>query len=258
MAKRFWAIVLAADRRGEENVVASHAAVSAKVLAPVAGVPMLFRVLEALTGSGQVERTLLVAPPEVVQLSKKRFPVEGVPPAPSITGSVERAFAEIPRPVPVLVTTGDNALLQTETVDQFLTATPPAADLAVGLVSYRALKARFPETKRTTIDLADGPFCSCNLYAFLTPKGREVVKLWRGVEKDRKRPWKYLGHFDLKGLALYLVGRLSSGEARERIYRRLGVDAAFILLHQVEVAIDVDTIDDLRLADRIVKARSPT
>lgn len=251
---RYSAVVLAADRKGEENRVARAAGVPAKVLAEVGGVPMLFRVLEALSKSRHIEKLLLVANPPVLEAAKERFPVEGIEPAPSITASVERAFAALSPFEPVLVTTGDNALLGTETVDHFLKGVPRGADLAIGLVRYLELKARYPEARRTVIRLADGPFCGCNLYAFLTPRGREVVRLWRGVEQERKRPWKLVGHFDLKGLLLYLSGRLSSAEARARIRERLGVDAAFVLLKEVEVAIDVDTPEDLLLADRIARS----
>ncbi len=256
MAKAFWAVVLAADRRGEQNEVARASGVPAKALAPVGGVPMLFRVLGALEACVRVEKTLLLAPEVVFEAARDRFAVEWLVPESSITESVQKAFARIPSHTPVLVTTGDNALLKAEAVEAFLEAIPHAADLAIGLVRYQAVKARFPSTRRTTLSFSDGPFCGCNLYAFLTPKGRETVRLWRAVEKDRKRPWKYVGHFDVKGLALYLLGRLSSEKARERIKNKFGVDVAFTVLPYPEVAIDVDTLEDLRLADRLARSLS--
>lgn len=252
MLKPFTAIVLAADRISEENEVARACKVPAKVLAQVGGVPMIFRVLAALEESTQVDSPVLVASPAVFEAVRGRFSVEWLPPEPSITESVQKAFAQISQNAPVLVTSGDNALLRGEVVDAFIEGIPKTADLAVGLVSYRAVKTRFPETRRTTLNLSDGPFCSCNLYAFLTPKGQEMVEFWRAVERDRKRPWKYVGHFDLKGLALYLMGRLSSEEARKRIQEKFGVDVAFIVLPYPEMAIDVDTVADLRLADQIL------
>ena len=57
----FIALVLAADRE-EYNPVARAAQTSCKALAPVAGRPMLERVLTALAEAQQVERCLVCGP----------------------------------------------------------------------------------------------------------------------------------------------------------------------------------------------------
>ncbi|HCW90552.1 MAG TPA: MobA-like NTP transferase domain containing protein, partial [Marinobacter sp.] len=56
------ALVLAADRH-ENDPVAVDAGVPCKALAPVAGVPMLQRVLDAISASDRIRRITLVGPP---------------------------------------------------------------------------------------------------------------------------------------------------------------------------------------------------
>ena len=58
---RFNAIVLAADR-GRDDPVAAAAGVAAKCLTPVAGVPMVVRVIRALRESACVDTILLCGP----------------------------------------------------------------------------------------------------------------------------------------------------------------------------------------------------
>jgi len=62
---RFTAIVLAADREAG-NEVARAAGVRCKSLAPVNGIPMVFRVLEALRSSNCIGERILCGPPETI------------------------------------------------------------------------------------------------------------------------------------------------------------------------------------------------
>ena len=61
----FTAVVLAADR-GPADPVAAAAGVRCKSMTPVAGTPMVFRVLDALTASRQVNARILCGPPKSI------------------------------------------------------------------------------------------------------------------------------------------------------------------------------------------------
>jgi len=58
---RFAAVVLAADR-GRNDPVAAAAGVAAKCLTPIAGTPMVMRVVRALRQSGRIDDILLCGP----------------------------------------------------------------------------------------------------------------------------------------------------------------------------------------------------
>jgi hypothetical protein len=89
----------------------------------------------------------------------------------------------------VLVTTGDHALLAPAMVREFLDrAIAHGGDVAVALAPYDLVREAYPQTRRTVLRFSDGRFCGCNLFAFLTARGREMVKIWRQVENDRKNP----------------------------------------------------------------------
>jgi hypothetical protein len=35
-------------------------------------------------------------------------------------------------------------------------------------------------------------FCSCNLFAFLTPRAKKAAEFWRQCERNRKKPWRMM------------------------------------------------------------------
>src|SRR5258705_10948599 len=90
---------------------------------------------------------------------------------------------------PVLVTPGDHALLSPEMVRHFLAAAGSSgADVAVALAPYELVRASYPGTRRTVLKFSDGRYCGCNLFAFLTPRGRAMARLLQQVGNERTKP----------------------------------------------------------------------
>jgi hypothetical protein len=50
----------------------------------------------------------------------------------------------------------------------------------------------------------------------------------------------------------YLMGRLSLTDALDRISRRLGFKAGAVILPFAEAAVDVDSVNDLELVEKII------
>lgn len=258
------AIVLAADRRAPD-AVAEEAGTRCKALAPVAGVPMLQRVLQALQGSALFERIVVCGPPPEM--------LEGAPPlktlldsphidwvasADSPSASALNGFAVIPPEQPTLLTTADHALLSAQMVRFFLDqARAGDWDLAVALAQHEAVMARFPGTRRTAIRLRGGPYCGCNLYAFLTPRGRRLAEFWHRVERDRKRPWRIIAQLlGWRAVVDYGLGRLTLEQALQQLSRRLEMRIGAVVLPYPEAAVDVDTPTDRQLAETVLRGRS--
>jgi len=107
------------------------------------------------------------------------------------------------------------------------------------------------------LKFSDGRFCGCNLFAFLTPRGREMVKIWRQVENDRKNPIRVIGLVGWGAMARYALGMLSVADGVRRISRQTGIAANVITLPFAEAAIDVDSLADLELVREIVARRGP-
>jgi len=256
--QQFTAVVLAADRTPNDPV-ALAAKVSCKALAPVGGRPMVLRVLDALAGSNQVDTCILCGPPAAIvdsePLLQERLTAPGLrwlPPRATPSTSAAAALASIPAGTPVLLTTADHALLQSEMVVHFCREAQTAGcDVVAALASYTRIVAKYPGMRRTRTRFSDGDFCGCNLFAFLTPQGRAAADFWRRVENERKRPVKMLSELGWLVVLRYLLGRLSLKDSLQHISRRMGLRAGVVILPFPEAAVDVDSVSDWAVAQSI-------
>ncbi|HJQ57659.1 MAG TPA: nucleotidyltransferase family protein [Vineibacter sp.] len=260
-ARRFTALVLAGSR-GAVDPVAQAAGVAHKALAPVAGRPMLLRVLDALRASPSVGRIALalqdraiieslpdlataVARQEIAQLSTEA--------SPALT--VAAAIRALPDAFPLLVTTSDHALLTADIVERFLAGVPAEADVAVGLATRTAIQARYPESVRTYIRLGGEGYSGCNLFAFAGPQAAKAVAFWVQMERHRKTPWRIAWRIGALPLLRYALGRLDLDAAFRELSRVAGVRGVPVVLPQPEAAIDVDKPSDLAQVERILARR---
>jgi len=256
--KPFTAVILAADR-STSDPVARAAGVPCKALAPVGGRPMVFRVLDALEASKQVNRCILCGPPAAIvdrePLIQQRMAASGVcwlPPQATPSTSALVALQSVPAGTPVLLTTADHALLTPEMIDHFcLEARTVASDVVAALTSHERIMARYPGMRRTRTRFTEGAFCGCNLFAFLTPESRAAADLWRRVENERKRPLKMIGQLGWGLVVRYLLRLLSLKDALQHISERMGLRVAVVILPFPEAAVDVDSVSDWHFAQAI-------
>ena len=253
------AIVLAADR-GRDDPVTLAAGVAAKCLTPIAGTPMVVRVVRALEQSRRVNSILLCGPaaqtlqgsPELRQMLSGGA-VRWIAPEATPAASAAAALAALPEDVPVLLTTGDHALLSPDMVRHFLgEASASECDVAVALAAHAMVQASHPRTRRTVLRFSDGHFCGCNLFAFLSPRGRRMAQLWQQVEQRRKQPLRVIGLLGWGAMALYAMGRLSLAGAQRRLSRMADIRIGAVSMPFAEAAIDVDSVQDLALVRTIV------
>lgn len=248
-------ILLAADRKSPDPV-ANAAGVPCKSLTPIAGQPMLARVLKALEECSKIKRCLVLGPPKhaiagspIVSLLKSSW-IEWLPPDSSPSLSALAGLRRIPENRQVLLTTADLAFPNPRVFAEFChKAQTCKTDVAVGLIPYAEVTVRFPKVRRTLLNFSDGPFCTCNLFAFLTPQGRTIVDFWRHLEQKRKHPHRLIWALGPNTVLRYLSGCLSTQELARRVESKLGVKVEFIVLPYPEAAIDVDTVEDLKLVN---------
>ncbi len=246
------AIVVLAGDRGPGDPLAAAAGVPGKVLVPVAGRPMLVRVLEAAGGLDADRPIRLVRPDhEAYEAALAGGPeTRRIVPATGPAASVSAAMEDIDAGRSVLILTGDHPLLTTDRLERFITqAAATGADAVVGLADADAVQARFPEGRRTRYRFADRRVCGTNLFLIRTTEGRRLIAQWRAFERDRKRPWRIVRRLGLVDLIRYLLGRLSVDDAFAALSKRLGVKAAPVLVDWPEAAVDVDTPADLELVE---------
>jgi hypothetical protein len=255
----FSAIIMAADRHAHDPV-ARAAGVACKALAPVAGIPMVLRVLDALEQSRQVGPRLLCGPPRLLleQAGMLRSGIDAgdygwTASRESPSASAADAMGQIPDSQAVLLTTADHALLNERIIDFFCTEARAAdVDLLVGLAAYERVVAAYPEIHRTRLRFSNGDYCSCNLFAFMTPRSRTISTFWRKVERQRKQPWRVIGILGWWPVFKYLMGRLSLQEALARISVLLEMKIGVVMLPFADAAVDVDSENDWHLVGQIL------
>ena len=261
-SRRFTALVLAGQRaRGEP--VAEAAGLSHKCLVPVAGVPMLVRVITALDASTSVDRIVVsIEDPGLVDTLSEHSSLRdsgrllALESARSPSLSALAAAEGLDHAVPLLITTADHPLLTSAMVDDFLkSAGDSGADMAAGLTPGAALLAAYPHAKRTFLKFRDGPYTGSNLFAVLTEDGLKALRFWRRVEQERKRPWRIARAFGLRSLLAYLLGRLTLDETMIRASKTIGAKVRAVRTPLAEAGIDVDKPEDLVLVEEILRSR---
>jgi CTP:molybdopterin cytidylyltransferase MocA len=260
--KRYAAVILAGDR-GHYDPVANAAGVSHKCLVPVNGTPMVLRVLEALKAAREIDDRILCGPPQAainqnpdlkaqITSGKVRWMESSQTPS----ASAHRALESLPEESPVLVTTADHALLSAQMVDHFcVEARLKHCDVVVGLAPLERVLETFPDAKRTASRFQDGSYCSCNLFAFLSPRARAAADFWRKVEHQRKKPIRLVSILGWSVVLRYLLRRLSLTDALAQISGRLQLRAGAVFLPFPEAAIDVDKVEDWELVQKHLAAR---
>lgn len=263
ITKAFTGVVLAADR-GSNDPVAQEAGVPCKSFIHVGGRPMLLRVLDTLGDANEVDSLVVCGPSQALVAQEhelhnliKSGRIKWMDNLSTPSSSTYHILNSLPHKLPVLVTTSDHALLRAEIVDYFCCeARITACDVVIGLTSYERVMRAYPKTKRTAIKLRDGGFCSCNLFAFLTPRAHRAAEFWQKIENNRKKPWYMVKTMGWTVVLRYLLGRLSLAEGLNRISKQMNLKAGVVMLPFPEAAIDVDKISDWRLVEDIVSGRN--
>ncbi|WP_394808354.1 nucleotidyltransferase family protein [Nitrosomonas sp.] len=260
--QRFAALVLAADRTNKDPIT-QHTGAACKAFAPVDGIPMVIRVLDTLAACDLVTTIILCGPPDSLHSHcpelKQRVAsgqVIWIPNLDSPSRSAESGLSQIPSDTPVLLTTADHALLTPDMVQSFLRdSLATQCDATVGLVRQQDITAAFPVSKRTVIRLRDGGFCGCNLFTF-NPQGRALIRFWRQAEDLRKRPWRLIAEvLGFKMVLAYFFGFLTLQQGLQAVSEKSGVKIQGIMLDDPRAGIDVDKIEDLVLAESILKKK---
>jgi len=255
---KFAAVVLAGERPGG-SAFSRELGLAASVLVDVAGKPALARVIDALEASEMVEGGLLCGPAEEIFRDNEEFrqilsAFQWTAPESGPSASALAALEQLDR-FPVLLTAGDHALLTPDLVDFFCReAVKMDVDVVVGLAPYAIVHAAYPESKRTILKFSDGWYCGTNLFAILNREGKAGPVAWQEVEAQRKRPWRMVRRLGMGLLLRYLFGRLSLDKALESLSGVMGCRTGYVRIEVPRAAVDVDSVADRDLAEKILKS----
>ncbi len=259
-AGRYTALIMAGSRPGGDPM-ARAAGVSHKCLLPIDGTPMIRRVVAALLAAPSVGRVMIsIDAPKVLERvfsGPEADRIGLLPSAETPSLSALAAIEAVGDAAPILITTADHPLLVPALIERFCRdAEDSGADIVAGLASEQVIRTAFPDSRRTYLRFRDGRFSGCNLFALLRPEGTKAIRLWRRVERDRKRPWRIANALGLPMLLGYLAGWLTLEAALARLSRLAGAKADVVVLPVAEAAVDVDKPEDLVLVEAILRGRA--
>ena len=258
--KTYTGLVLAASR-GNLDPLARAGGVSHKCFIDISGQPMLRRVVRAVMESGRIGRTIVAIEPDSVEEAKAILAdlpgadgIEYVSSRENIGASVNAVAT--PDLLPLVITTGDNALHTAEMVRYFCDALDEIdADGAIGLTPARYILEKYPEGNRAFHRFRDGPFSSCNIYALLTPRSLRGPRVFNSGGQFGKKPKRLIGAFGVPAFLLYKSRLVKLRTFLNFLSLAIGVKAAPVLMPFAEGPIDVDRMQDWDLANRIVRDR---
>ena len=241
------ALILAGTRPGGDPL-AREQEVSHKGLIDIAGLPMIERVIGALSDAG-CERIAVATDDEDVAVIARENNAEVIMPGSGPSASAAHGFTTLG--TPCLITTSDHALLRPEWVRKLIERTPATADVGIMLARRDRVEAVVPESRRTYLKFADGEWSGCNLFYLRTERARAAIDVWQKVEADRKRPWRIAARLGPATLLLMLARRLTLAEGIQRLGKRIDIEAALVPATDGLAAIDVDKPADLALVRQL-------
>lgn len=264
MAKKdYTALVLAGSRRGEKDPLAIAGNVSHKCFIDIGGEPMLRRVVSAVLESGRVHHVVVsIDEDRRFEAETLLLPLKGsrrvtvLASRPSIGGSVMAAIEQIPDALPLVITTGDNALHTAEMVRYFCDELDKCeGDAAVGLTSADILLKAYPDGQRSFHHFRDGRYSSCNIYALLNERALTGPKTFNSGGQFAKKPWRLILSFGLLTFLVYKSRRATFEGFLRHLSRALKIDTRPVYMPFPEGPIDVDRVEDWKMVSRIIAER---
>ncbi len=257
------ALILAASRLGPQDIVAKSQDVSHKCLITLDGMIMLERVVREIKAARDIDRIFISIEKEelidsvpVLKEMRERGEIQFVQSRENLYLSVTGAAEDIDNPFPLIITTADNALHTTEMVDHFckeiFNLNP---DAGIAMTPASVILEAYPEGKRAFHNLKDGGWSSCNLYALMNEKALASTKAFEGGGQFGKNPQRILKAFGFVFMILYRFKLATSATLGKRLSRRWGIDLKLIRLPYADAPIDVDNPGDVKLTEKILKAR---
>ena len=250
------AVVLAGSRPGRDPF-AEQFGTDLKPLIPVAGEPMVCRPVRALLETRGIGKILVVSqsPDRIAAVLPRSRRIKVQESQGTIAETIETLILKHVASFPMLVTTADHALLDTNMLAELI-GEAEGADLAVGVVERQSLMARLPQTKRTWIAFRGGAYSGANLFAFGSIKALAGIEQWRSVEQDRKKGWRVLS---VLGPALLLGALLrlrTLDQTMAAMARKLGMTARVVVLNNPLAAVDVDKPVDHAIVEAILAGKA--
>lgn len=251
-------LVLAGKRDGALDPLAARAGVSHKAVIPVAGRPLIAHVLAALEAAWDDAKIVVsIHDPAVldgveeVRRLRDSGRLETVAAEAGIIESVEAAARDAQWPL--LITTGDNALVTVEALHK-INAVGDERDVdgVIGLVSREAIQRAYPYKKKGFYEFRDVAISNCNLFWLRDVAALAAAEPFRGGGQFAKRKGELRRAFGLMNLIRFRFRMATVDGAMKHLSRRFGVKIAAHIFEDGKLAIDVDNEESLQATEDLM------
>jgi len=261
--KPLTALVLAASRQGVDDPVAKIQDKSHKCLVTIDGVAMIERVVQTLIDSECFGRILISIESEQVLESLpaamrwlRQGVIEIVPSSGNLADSVVGLSRTVKDPLPMVITTADNALHTPELVRYFVAAfARSTADAAVATTPENTVITEYPDGEFGFFRFKDGGYSFCNLFGIGSSSALEAATIFRSGGQFRKHPWRVLKVFGVLPLILLKWRLITLDNFTRRITRKLGINVDVVRLPYPFAPIDVDNPKTFEFSEKLLRAR---
>ena len=253
-------IVLAAQRSGVVNPLASRAGVSHKCLVPICGRPLIAHVLDVLAAAPGVTGIRISLEPEAHGLllplldewRARGVQLELVASKTNLVDSVIAAAGEVEGPF--IITTADNVLLTREGFGQ-VHAALSHADAAIGLTTRERVRLVHPMAQRHFYEFRAGAFAGCNIFALADRRAFKAAEIFREGGQFMNHPGRMVRAFGLLNIIAMRLKLITLAAAARRIGRRFGLTIAPVLFGDGALAVDVDNERTYAIAEWVLAGR---
>ncbi len=227
-----------------------------KAFVPIDGTTLVERTLSALRATSSISRIIVVTPPSAHSHPALALADERRSDGVRIADSLRSGLAGLAPDEAVLVSASDLPVLTAASIDDYVTrAFESDADLTYGCVEKRTHAAKFADVPHTWVPLRGGTYCGTGL---VTMRPRVWPSLERFIERlgsARKNPLQLARLFGWAILLRFATRRLSIADAERRASRVIGARVRAVISPYPEIAVNVDRVSDIALAERLVRSR---
>lgn len=256
-------LVMAASRKGVDDPVARLQGKSHKCLVEIDGQVMLERVLDALIDSDCFNRIYVSVEDEAILRATPRMDAwfrEGrvalVRSSGNLADSVLSAVDVIPNPLPLIITTGDNALHTPELIRDFMRAFwTRDEDVSLAFTRDDVVLRDYPESGLAFHRLKDGGYSACNLYGLRRERALSAVRVFESGGQFGKRHKRILKAFGVTPFILYKLKLTGLAGLIAVIGRKLRVSIDPVLLEYPFGPIDVDNKHSFDITEETLRKR---
>ncbi|MDP9017088.1 MAG: NTP transferase domain-containing protein [Candidatus Eremiobacteraeota bacterium] len=230
-----------------------------KAFITVGGKALVTRTLEALRAAPSIGRIIVVAPPSVHGHTALALADEMRPDGIRIRDSLSSGLRDLSLDEDVLVSASDLPILSTIGIESFLAdAVAKDADLTYAILEKSVHESAFPQVPHTWARLRDGTYCGAG---FITLRPRVYPLLSEFIERlgaARKNPLRLASLFGWDMVLRFALRRLRIAQAESRASTLLGACVRAVISTHPEMAVNVDRVSDVELAEQLVREREST